>query len=190
MSMSVRSLSVFAGAALVAASACVTTANAQVLLTVDTTNPTAAIISTTGAAAAASSSGVNFSVRLDGVFSTGGPDIGNFPTASTLRSTLGNNVFGAGARDSLGNSLRLSAFGGNLQSFVAGQQAFTGSMTLDISFAPTRPVGYIGDIYVVGSPNSFETGIVIGQYQIIPAPTTAAAMGLLALTATARRRRR
>jgi hypothetical protein len=190
MSMSVRSLSVFAGAALVAASACVTTANAQVLLTVDITNPSAAMISTTGAAAAASSSGSNYSVRLDGFFLPGTPNNLTFASASTLRSSLGNNVLSFTYWFGVNNSLRLSTSAGTTQTFVAGQQAFTGSLTSNISFGQSRAVGYVGDIYVVGSPNSVETGIVIGQYQIVPAPTTAAAMGLLALTATARRRRR
>ena len=193
MMKSVRSWSVCAGAALVSVSACIPTAHAQILLTVDTTNITAVRIAATSAASAATSAGGVDSIRLDGFFPQSGTSFGAVAPGSTLRSAQGNAVYGLGTRSPPNASLLFSVTSGFLQSFIAGEQAFTGSFTGNFIWATMRPMGYVGDIYIVGSANAPPVNIVIGQYQIIPAPTTAitaAAMGLLSLTATARRRRR
>ena len=170
------------------AGACVATAaNAAIVLTVDITNPSAVVIASTGAAASASRSGFQERVRLDGILTAGGPNYGSSMSGSLSTTQIGGAYTGF-ARFQGGTSGALSRGGGQTQTFVEGLQAFSGSMTGDLSFLPFAPAGTIGDIYVLQNVNAAETGIIIGQYQIVPAPGAAAVLGLAGLVATRRRR--
>lgn len=170
------------------AGACVASAaNGAIVLTVDITNPTAVVIASTGAAASASRSGFQERVRLDGILTAGGPNYGNSMSSSLAPAQIGGAYTGF-ARFGGGTSGALSRGAGQTQTFVEGLQAFSGSMTGDLSFLPFAPAGTIGDIYVIQNVNAAETGIIIGQYQIVPAPGAAAVLGLAGLVATRRRR--
>ncbi len=170
------------------AGACVASAaNAAIVLTVDITNPAAVVIASTGAAASASRSGVNENVRFDGILTAGGPNSGSF-MSGPLTNTQGTMVYTGFTRFEGGTSASLIRGGGQTQTFVDGLQAFSGSMTGDLSFLPFAPAGTIGNIYVLQNVNAEETGIIIGQYRVVPAPGATAVLGLAGLIATRRRR--
>lgn len=170
------------------AGACVASAaNAAIVLTVDITNPTAVVIASTGAAASASRSGFQENVRFEGILTAGGPNFAA-PMSGSLTNIQGGMAYTGISRFGDGTSAALRRGAGQTQTFVEGLQAFSGSMTGDASFLPFAPVGTIGDIYVLQNVNAAETGIIIGQYQIVPAPGAAAVLGLAGLFATRRRR--
>lgn len=187
--MNMRSLSVvFPASCIVAAAVLVppSDARAAVLLTVDITNPTSVVIATTGAAASAASSGSDYAVRLDGALTSGGQNfLGVF--AGSLTNTVGGTVYFGASRFQGGDSLHLIRAVGSTQTFIPGQQAFTGSVTSNLSFLPFAAPGTIGDIYVITDFGA-ETGIIVGQYQIVPTPGAAVVLGLGGLMAARRRR--
>jgi hypothetical protein len=158
-------------------------AHGDVLLTVDITSPTAVVISSTGGAASASISGVTYKCQLDGSIVSGTNS--SYPLTGNLASSLGDAVYGSVLVRS-GTALSPGNFGGQTLTFTAGQQAFTGAGSANLSDLTFAPVGTVGDIRVL---NNFggDTGVIVGQYRIIPAPG-AAVIGLTGLLALRRRR--
>lgn len=170
--------------AFAAAASITAAASADILLTVDITNPAAVVISTTGGASSVTTAEQGRQVALLGALAAPAPSsIGNLLTGNL---TASNGRTYNSAFQLSGQSNVLISGSNQFQAFTQGQQAFFGSSTVNLSFPQFigfAPVGTVGDIVIW---DSFTP--VIGQYQIIPAPGAAAALGLAALAATRRRR--
>ena len=180
--MIVRSFVVPAAAGLLFAAAS-PFAHASIVLTVDITNPAAAVFASTGAPALATRSGVGDSLFVTGLF-IGGPTNQSRLLVGDLRSTQGTFLYDRLSGNSGG---LLPGFGNQTQAFVAGQQALSGSGVANATLWTLAPVGTVGDL-VVRNSNGVNTGIVIGQYQIIPAPGAAALLAMGGVLAARRRR--
>lgn len=155
-------------------------ANAQFLLTIDDTVPSHTVITATGAVSSASAS----LALADGI------DLLNFFTAQNLADaviaspstlTTGDTSSGPLFTYSIGDNistggyvdLNLYHFGSSSTiTFTSGQAAFTGSMTLDLTGASLPAVGTTGNIDAGFSGDSSHP--VIGEYQVVPEPTTGA----------------
>jgi len=74
----------------------------------------------------------------------------------------------------------------NTQIFKTIEPAFTGTGLIDLTGETFKPIGSTGNI-IVGDSES-GSGAVIGQYQIIPEPSSLALLGLSGLLALRRRR--
>lgn len=161
-------------------------ANADILLTIDTTNPAAVVISATSGLSAVTASNSSYGLQLFDALSAPAANSGVFGAQSLAGANGGrvqNYVFGFVGTANIG----ISGPGNQPNNYIAGTQAFVGSWTGNLSFLSFAPAGTIGDIRFYGV-NSVDTGIVLGQYQIVPAPGAAAVLGLAGLVATRRRR--
>ena len=161
-------------------------AQAQVLLNIDLISPTSATITATSAASLVSSSNANFGVQLRDFYTASIPGTfgGILPFTGELKpaqSAIG--YWGVFRYDNFPH-LILQSY--NLQTFIAGQQAFSGSITVNFSEAASllRTGSYVGDIHILNTGGQ-STGEVIGQYRINavpePATMTALCLGTLAL---------
>lgn len=165
-------------------------AHAQILLTVDYSNPLVTTIFATDGLAALSSSGDSFRIRLRDFFTSGVSGAGGL--AGDLRTATGSYTYNQ-AFPGLTDSRSLLFFqgsGGITQTFVAGQRAFLGSGTKNLSgfSAQLRTTTFVGDIEILNGFNN-PTGQIVGQYATtaVPEPAT---MTALALGAAALLRRR
>jgi hypothetical protein len=132
-------------------------------------------------------------ISLDGFFTSVPFEQRIDADSSTLISTL--NIFQkldtAEANFSGGgtNDLNLWGSGGNNRlTFATTSRAFTGGLTISglNAFSAQLPaLGTTGDIYV-GDPTN--PGSVIGQWQVVPEPSTFALLGLAGLGLLRRRR--
>ena len=194
---SLRSL--LALASLAGGVAAVTPASAAVLVTVDVSNPTVGYTFTaTGAAPSVNdSSTTTFNgVTLQGLFASDFFRVNN-NLSGTLTAAgatgspfnvVANNTSDAGLR-----SLNLFQTGGLAQmTFVTTAPAFTGSSFILSSVfgadAPFAAVGTIGDITVGNGRSSDGSGATLGQFQIVPEPSSLALLGLGGVALLRRRR--
>ncbi|MCW1885467.1 PEP-CTERM sorting domain-containing protein [Luteolibacter flavescens] len=177
-------------------------ASAAVVVTIDISSPGAVVITTVGAGS--SSTGdltVNFAggISFLGFFTDNElitaeePALisGNWRASGTSTSYNEMVTFEYGSPDVVpGVDLSIYNLGAVLsddQNFVLGQQAFFGSSVVDFSSLTHLPaVGTTGNV-MLGYRSSH--GGVIGQWEVIPEPTTAL-LGLLGMGAFAARRRR
>jgi hypothetical protein len=167
------------------------TATAQgqlpVLLMVDNTDPSNVLISATGAAPAVNGSvGVISGVTLMGLF--GGAGI-NLPITTVVGGNLagggsafaynrGGNAFGTLSANDL--NIWVTGGSGN-QNFNVANPAFVGVMTGNYAGATFNDSGEIrlGDTI---------SGVVLGQWRLIPTPGALALFGVAGMAATRRRR--
>lgn len=169
-------------------------AQAQILLNIDMTNPSATTITATTGASLISSSGTNFRIRLRNFYASfpGGLFGVTQPSSGNLRPALSTQLYDQVLRRNPSDELSISGSSGFNQVFVAGQQAFTGGMTVNLTegAAFLRTSSFVGDIEVV---NNFSqpTGQIVGQYSLtaVPEPATMTALGLGALALLRRRRK-
>ena len=171
-------------------------AHAQILLNIDMTDPAVTTITSTGGSSLVSSSAAGFRIRLvdfyasfpGGAFGAVMPNSGNLAPAQSTQSY--NAVFRSSSDPHLTINRGSPSF---VQTFVAGQQAFSGSMTANLSEGSAffRTSSFVGNIELV---NDFgvPTGQIVGQYSLtaVPEPATMTALGLGAVALVRRRRRR
>lgn len=178
-------------------------AQAAVLITVDITNPAAVVFT----ARAGNSQGVSEDtlnsdgVTLLGFFSTHTVmPFSPFVTGSTLTVAGSGLAYNSKSSSSFVNNsldrrdlnlvvITFEGEGTATQNFQTNVNAFTGSATGDdFSGLNFSAIGSTGNI-VSGYSSNFPThGVVIGQWQIIPEPSTAL-LGGVALLGLARRKR-
>jgi len=174
----------------------ISAAHAQILLTIDDSNPSDTIISATGNFPETSVSPglIADGVDLVGLF-TSSVGLGNFTVLSSSLTT-GDGSSGPIFTQASGDNYSLQDVDLNLYqnntpdtiSFTAGQAAFTGTLTLDLSSAPLPPVGSPGNI-VTGYSGNYPNNTLIGQWEVVPEPSTWILMlGCLGVLAFLRRR--
>ena len=158
-------------------------ANAQILLTIDDSTPSHTVITATGALAGASgSSSLADGIDLLGFFTS--QNLTDAVVASPSTLTTGDSssgpLFTYGYEDniSVGGYVDLNLYqynSGSTITFTAGQTAFTGSMTLDFSSIASKlpSLGTTGNI-VTGFSGDSPNNTVIGEYQVVPEPSTGA----------------
>lgn len=178
-----------------------TAAQADVVLLVDLSTPDQITISAApGGLSAVSASGSNTTgVYLAGILgSTGGPTgttIGTLVGTADL-STFNNPPDGTPSLyRSSGTDTGLNFWSFSTSStvtFTAGSQAFAGSATWAVDpalYALLLSGATSGNVYFpADDPADLPTAQVIGQYQVVPAPSALALLGLGGLVATRRRR--
>ena len=160
-------------------------ANAAVLLTVDTTDPSAVVITATAGLASQTGSSGSTGFDLRG-FYTGTPaESFSAATFSSLVTPENGTTFDNYFNSSTTLNIFLFSAG---PEFTAGNIAFSGSATFDLSahaaFLPAA--GASGNItfYLVSTP-------IFGEWQVsaIPEPSSAFLLGLGVLGVAVRRRR-
>jgi hypothetical protein len=158
-------------------------ANAQILLTIDDTTPSHTVITATGNFDAASgSASLGDGIDLLSFFTS--QDLADAVVANPSTLTTGDSssgpLFTYGFEDNISLAgyvdLNLYQLGsGATITFTSGQSAFAGSLTLNLS-------GVSGLLPAVGSTGTIVTGFsgdapnntVIGEYEVVPEPTTGA----------------
>lgn len=183
--------------AIVAAASLATAANADNLLNIDLSVVNQITITADSGLSAASVSGSTFTGVLMADFYSGAGSA----LVSTLVSgdvTSANNpadnsplLFRGGAGTDVG--LNLWSFSTDItSSFTAGTVAFSGSGTWTVdaaAYADMLAGASGGDIYAFAdTDDDIPFATVIGQYNVVPAPGSAALLGLGGLVATRRRR--
>lgn len=171
-------------------------AHAQILLNIDMTNPSATTITSTGGASLLSSSETGFRIRLVDFYTSfpGGLFGVSLPSSGNLGPALSTQSYNVVGRSNSSPHLTINRASGNfVQTFVAGQQAFSGSTTVNFTkgSAFLRTSSFVGNIELVND-FSVPTGQIVGQYSLtaVPEPATMTALGLGALAMLRRRRRR
>jgi len=173
----------------------ISAAHAQILLTIDDSNPSDTIITATGNFPATSVSPglIADGVDLAGLF-TSSVGFTDFTVASSSLTT-GDGSSGPIFTQASGDNYSLQNVDLNLYqnntpdtiSFTAGQAAFTGTLTLNLSSTPLPAIGSMGNI-VTGYSGS-ESNTLIGQWEVVPEPSTGILMlGCLGVLAFLRRR--
>ncbi len=166
------------------------TINAAVVLVVDVSDPSAVTFTAQDAASDVSSS-LNRSfegLTIENFFTASITVSANppRPIAGDLTPSLGiqtNPYVGTGTFD-YGNSTNfgpgndLSVFADNTvensQQFTAGQRAFNGQAIIDFSTeaAVLPSVGSTGDVITGFDPSNTGEGLVIGQWTVVPEPSS------------------
>lgn len=167
-------------------------ASAAIVLEIEVTGPTTAQLRATGQPSLIddnSATALN-GVSLIGLFETDffaviapitSGDLS--PSGGPVLSNLFTNLFELTDRDI--NLFRISDT--TPIQFSTSASAFTGS--LDVEFVTSAPTqGTVGDV-IVGDGQS-GSGAVIGQFRVIPEPTSVALLGVAGLLVTRRRRAR
>lgn len=154
----------------------------NIVLTIDITTPTAVVIASTDAPSLVTRNVNGDAIRLPG-FLLADPRL-IFPLIGTLKAAQGTFV---PSRFNTNGGGELMGDGFQSYTFVTGLRAFSGSSQVDLSLLPTAAVGTIGDV-TVRDPFGNNTGLVVGQYLVIPSPGAAALLGLGGVVATRRRR--
>ena len=175
-------------------------ANADVIMTVDVSDPTAVVFSPTAAFASTTFLNASGSIQgttLLGFFSANTGELFEFldsgginvfdTTAGTTRGVL-DSIFvgdftGGWTPLDLNFHQESDAF---VTSFLSTETALTGLASHDLSALTGLPAIGTGGIVLVDSPNSNK---VIGEWGIVPEPSTAVltALGLIGLAARRRR---
>lgn len=151
-------------------------------------------ISSTTGTSAANASGSSFTgVLLAGFFNntattlpiTGGT--GNLTAAGTVSDNSPSLFHGANSA-----GLNIWSFTNNSFSFTAGQTAFTGAATWNLTAAVYADMvggNLSGNIYSPADTDDDIAGAtLIGTYRVVPAPSSLAFLGLGSLACTRRRR--
>ena len=174
----------------VAAGLSATAAQANVLFTIDTTNPTAVVITVTGEVPIANDSGsVVTGVSLENFFSAA---VTNCCSTDNNPSTLVGQGSATVLDDTFvssfanGDDLNIYSFGGGTLTMNTTLPAFTGSMVVDLSgyigFLPS--VGQFGQVYLDDNPqNAGQQAPYIGAWQSVATPVPLPAGGLLLVSA-------
>jgi PEP-CTERM motif len=170
-------------------------AQAQILLTVDISNPSAVTFTATGAAPAISANVGSYANGIDLLtFFIDDAGISNtfsdpFSTLTTADASTGPALTDAAVDNFSPLSVDLSIFkfnSGAGMTFTKGQPAFLGTLTLNLSAEPIPAGLATGNIlagYSQGGPQ-----VVIGQWEVVPEPSTwALFLGGLGLLAFLRR---
>ncbi|MEL7484061.1 MAG: PEP-CTERM sorting domain-containing protein [Planctomycetota bacterium] len=156
------------------------------------------ITATSGASAETISGSDSTGVLLADFFNTAGPGIFSTGTGD-LTSALNTSDGTPGLfNSSFTPSATSGSFGLNFwtytddatSDFVAGSQAFSGSATWTIDaddYAAALAGNASGDIIAFADTDD-DVGVVIGTWNLIPAPSSAALLGLGGLAAARRRR--
>jgi hypothetical protein len=168
-------------------------AKAQILLTIDVSNPNAVTITeSTGTVVASAETSVNNGVDLLGFFTS---NTGTFESSTVSGSTLTSGNLAGNPDDYYDSAVvddyspsdvdltLYSSGGSDNQVFTAGTTtAFTGSLTVDLSalstFLPTSGTGEIVAGYTGGHPGTTISNTPIGEWQVInssvaaPEPST------------------
>jgi hypothetical protein len=189
-------------------------AKAQYVLTIDLTDINNVVISATGENSSTDAIGVRtassqFGVTLMGFFSGTSNVFGSAFTSSLLSDGMNvtypyaavfGNSFGVLDIDGFltpGVDLTIAYGGdydtlGDSQIFSTLLPAFSGSMTLNLNLVDVisllPAIGTTGDIRV-GDGSSESSGEVIGQYRVVPEPSTALLVTAAGVAFLARRRR-
>ncbi|MFK7760452.1 MAG: PEP-CTERM sorting domain-containing protein [Phycisphaerales bacterium] len=182
--------------ALIAGLAAATTASADTLLNIDLGTTNQITITATNAASSASVTGSDTTgVLLADFYNTA-------VVAGLLETLVAGDLTTAGqASDGTPNLFTgIGSFGLNFWSwtnddaeFIAGSTAFSGSATWDVSgaeYADLLAGNSFGDIYAFAdTDDDIAAGaVVIGQWNVVPAPSSAALLGLGGLVVARRRR--
>jgi hypothetical protein len=174
-------------------------ANAQVLITINDSDPSAVTFTATGNLPSTANSDHLYSDGLD--FANFFTIAGLFPSITATSTSLVTGVDGTPDYTALQSStfsgsdvdLQLTAASGNDQNFSTSTPAFVGTATFDFSAssffnaASLPAAGTTGDLYA-GSGSLFRAApVLIGSYEVVaPEPSTNALLlvgtkGLLAL---------
>ena len=192
---SLRSL--LALACLAGGVAAVTPASAAVVLTVDVSNPTVGYtFTTTGAAPSVNdSSATTFDgVTLQGLFASDFLRLNNVLSGTLSAAGSAGSPFNVASNTTVFGLRNLNFYRDASQpmTFVTTAPAFTGSSFISSSSfgadAPFAAVGTIGDITVGNVRTSDGSGATLGQFQIIPEPSSLALLGLGGVALLRRRR--
>lgn len=172
------------------------TACAQVLLTVDISDPSAVTFTATGLAPSANDNTVSgtigftllgFLTSADDLLSTSGLGDLEAPGMTSAYDAFAALDYAGGVFDP---GVDINLWGGSgVQNFSTGAPAFTGTFTIDLTaIASLLPsAGHSGTIQV---GDGSETGAVIGQYQVVPEPSAVLLTTLACGTVLIFRRRR
>ncbi len=173
---------------LLSALAPLATVNAAVVLVVDVSDPSAVTFTAQDAASDISSS-LNRSmegITIENFFSTIS-DVrtvrfvgGNLTPSLGIQTNpyVGTGTFDYGGSIEFGIADDLSVFANNTvensQQFTAGQRAFNGQATIDFSTeaAALPSLGSTGDVITGFNPNNAGEGLIIGQWTVVPEPSS------------------
>lgn len=162
-------------------------ARGDVLLTIDATTMSAATFSSTGAFPSLTASIDGGALLLMGAVVTSPSTGANLQ--GDLRPTLTGVIYNTvGILPAFPTELQLTQPQADLHGFNVTVPAFAGTSSVDLSFLTLAPAGTIGDIHL-RTLNGSDTGLVIGQYQIVPEPATATLLALAGLMAFRRQNR-
>lgn len=175
----------------VAVSLAGSSADAEVLLTIDATNQAAVTITATSGRSALSSTGENF--RL--VLRDSQPQLRDafVNTTGDLRTAQGSYDYGQVQQfdDAAAPGVQLVRIPSirQTQTFVAGEVAFLGTETADLSTFSLNPIGGTYDIEIL---NNFgqPTGQIVGQYTLIVPEPAGLSLVMIGVAPMLRRRRR
>ena len=183
--------------ALIAGLAVAATASADVLMNVDLSVVDQITITATDAASSADASGSDSTgVLLANFFNSAGPGI--FSTGTGDLTAAGDSSDGTPGLFNSAFTPSGGSFGLNFWTwtddasagFTNGSQAFSGSATWDIDsddYAAALAGNTFGDIIAFADTDD-DQGVVIGQWNVIPAPSAMALLGLGGIVAGRRRR--
>ena len=164
----------------------VAAARADVVLTIDTSNLSVARVASTGAFSTVTTTIPGGALLLMGAVTTpvatGSSLLGDF--RPTLTGVVYNSI---GNTPAFPTALLLSQPQSDPHGFSSSVAAFSGESTSDLTFTTIAPKGTVGDIHL-RTVDGVDTGLVIGQYRIIPAPGWAAVLGVAGLVSGRRRR--
>jgi hypothetical protein len=157
------------------------------LLTIDATNPADTIITATSGDSAASNNNTAYSLLL---MNTGIPSSGSGNDISGNFGPAAGGTYNFASTGSVSGSLEINGGGGLDQIFTAGDRAFVGQSTVDLSFLTFPTTGVTGNIDIRDDFGN-DTGIVVGQYElIVPEPTSLSLLAFGGLALLRRRSRR
>ena len=177
--------------------------NAQILITIDDSNPAAVTFTATGNDPSVSDATHLFSQGI--VFANFVTTAHLIPSITATSASLTTGVDGmpfydeaqSGSITGTFADLQLSTTSAATENFNAGTAAFAGVSTFDFSansaFLPAA--GFSGALYAGSNQIFSPAAVVIGSYQVVPEPSSWAlivvgAIALLAVGARAKSRRR